>query len=125
MWLDRQKPDIIVGSQNFILLFYCYYDDFCTVFITVTSCLLWNTNVVLDVMSTCITYISMYIINITGPPDDIADLNISPDTITACSTMVQWSDPMCGTVWYTVTIFTEGGIMITTDNTTLTNQDSR
>ena len=39
--------------------------------------------------------------------------------------MVQWtkpsSDPMCGTVWYTVTIFTEGGIMITTDNTTLTN----
>ena len=28
---------------------------------------------------------------------------------------------MCGTVWYTVTISTEGGILIITDNTTMTN----
>ena len=58
----------------------------------------------------------------TGPPDDI---NISPDTITACSFVVQWSkpssDPVCGTVWYTVTVSTEGGILIITDNTTMTN----
>ena len=58
-----------------------------------------------------------------GPPGDI--INISPDTITACSFVVQWSepssDPVCGTVWYTVTISTEGGILIITDNTTMTN----
>ena len=62
---------------------------------------------------------------LTGLPDDIADINISPDTITACSFVVQWSksssDPVCGTVWYTVTISTEGGILIITDNTTMTN----
>ena len=28
---------------------------------------------------------------------------------------------MCGTVWYTVTISTEGGIVIITDNTTMTS----
>ena len=28
---------------------------------------------------------------------------------------------MCGTVWYTVTISTEGGMLIITDNTTMTN----
>ena len=28
---------------------------------------------------------------------------------------------MCGTVWYTVTVSTEGGILIITDNTTMTN----
>ena len=43
----------------------------------------------------------------------------------ACSFVVQWnepsSDPVCGTVWYTVTISTEGGILIITDNTTMTN----
>ena len=65
----------------------------------------------------------MYIL--TGLPDDIAGINISPDTITACSFVVQWSepssDPVCGTVWYTVTISTEGGILIITDNTTMTN----
>ena len=65
------------------------------------------------------------IISIPGPPDNIADINISPDTITACSFVVQWSepssDPVCGTVWYTVTISTEGGILIITDNTTMTN----
>ena len=65
----------------------------------------------------------MYVL--TGPPGGITDINISPDTITACSFVVQWSesssDPVCGTVWYTVTISTEGGILIITDNTTMTN----
>ena len=28
---------------------------------------------------------------------------------------------MCGSVWYTVTILTEGGMLIITDNTTMTN----
>ena len=60
----------------------------------------------------------------TGPPDDI-DINISPDTITACNFVVQWSkasgDPVCGSVWYTITILTEGGMLIITDNTTMTN----
>ena len=59
----------------------------------------------------------------TGPPGDISDVTIAPDTITACSFVVQWSrsssDPVCGSVWYTVTI-TEGGVLIITDNTTLT-----
>ena len=63
------------------------------------------------------------VISISGPPDGI--INISPDTITACSFVVQWSepssDPVCGTVWYTVTISTEGGILIITDNTTMTS----
>ena len=66
-----------------------------------------------------------YSITPTGPPDDITDINISPDTITACSFEVQWSklssDPVCGSVWYTVTILTEGGILIITDNTIMTN----
>ena len=65
----------------------------------------------------------MYIL--TGPPGGISDINISPDTITACSFVVQWSepssDPVCGTVWYTVTISTEGGKLIIADNTTMTN----
>ena len=56
---------------------------------------------------------------------DIATVNISPDTITACSFVVQWSeassDPVCGSVWYRVTILTEGRIMIITDNTKSTN----
>ena len=63
----------------------------------------------------------MYVL--TGPPGGITGINISPDTITACSFVVQWSepssDPVCGTVWYTVTISTEGGILIITDNTTM------
>ena len=66
----------------------------------------------------------MFIIS-TGPPDDITNINISPDTIAACSFVVQWSkassDPVCGSVWYTVTIVTEGGMLIITDNTTMTN----
>ena len=64
-------------------------------------------------------------ITTAGPPDDITDINILPDTITACSFVVQWSepssDPVCDTVWYTVTISTEGGILIITDNATMTN----
>ena len=67
----------------------------------------------------------MFMYALTGPPGGITDINISPDTITACSFVVQWSkpssDPVCGTVWYTVTISTEGGILIITDNTTMTN----
>ena len=65
----------------------------------------------------------MYVL--TGLPGGITGISISPDTITACSFVVQWSepssDPVCGTVWYTVTISTEGGILIITDNTTMTN----
>ena len=30
---------------------------------------------------------------------------------------------MCGTVWYTVTISSEGGVVIITDNTTVTSYD--
>ena len=65
----------------------------------------------------------MYVL--TGPPGGITDINISPDTITTCSFVVQWSepssDPVCGTIWYTVTISIKGGILIITDNTTMTN----
>ena len=64
-------------------------------------------------------------ITLTGPPGDVTDVNISPNTTTACSLVVRWSapssDPVCGPVWYTVTISTEGGILIITDNTTMTN----
>ena len=60
----------------------------------------------------------------TGPPGDISDIIIPPDTITACSFVVQWSrsssDPVCGPVWYTVTVAT-GGDMIITTTTTLTH----
>ena len=67
----------------------------------------------------------LYVYVLIGPPDDINDVNISPDTITACSFVVQWnnasSDPVCGSVWYTVTVLTEEGILIITDNTTMTN----
>ena len=69
--------------------------------------------------------LAFYVYVLTGPPDDITGIHILPDTITACSFVVQWnepsSDPVCGTVWYTVTISTEGGILIITDNTTMTN----
>ena len=65
----------------------------------------------------------MYIL--TGPPDVITNINILPDTITACSLAVQWSepssDPFCGSVWYTITVSTEGGILIIIDNATMTN----
>ena len=57
-----------------------------------------------------------------GPPDDVNNVSVS---LTACGLVVKWSesssDPVCGTVWYTVTISTEGGILIITDNTTMTN----
>ena len=60
---------------------------------------------------------------LTGPPGNVTDLSISK--ITACSFVVQWSrpssDPVCGTVWYTVIISNEGGVMIITDNTTMTS----
>ena len=50
---------------------------------------------------------------------------IPPDTITACSFIVQWSrpssDPECGPVWYAVTVLTERGMLIINDNTTLTH----
>ena len=63
----------------------------------------------------------MYILT-GGLPDNVNNVSISPDT---CSILVQWnnasSDPVCGSVWYTVTILTEGGILIITDNTTMTN----
>ena len=62
---------------------------------------------------------------LTGPPGNVTDLNISK--ITACSFVVQWSrsssDPVCGTIWYTVAISSEGGMMIITDNTTMTSYD--
>ena len=60
----------------------------------------------------------------TGPPGNISDVNITDDTITACSFKVQWSkassDPACDPVQYTVTII-EGGVSISTNTTTLTN----
>ena len=38
---------------------------------------------------------------------------------------MQWSesssDPVCGPIWYSVMVSTEGGILIITDNTTMTN----
>ena len=61
---------------------------------------------------------------LTGPPGGTTSINISPDTITACSFVVQWSkassDLVCGPVWYKITIST-GGMGIITDNTILTN----
>ena len=66
----------------------------------------------------------MYILT-GGPPDNVNNVNISLDAPTACSILVQWSkassDPVCGSVWYTVTVSTEGGILIITDNTAMTN----
>ena len=63
----------------------------------------------------------------TGPPGDISDVNIPPDTITACSFVVQWSrpssDPVCDPVWYTLTI-TEGEMLIISDTTTLTTYNN-
>ena len=73
-------------------------------------------------------YVHMYIVHVcqiftncvlTGPPDDVTDIK------TTCGRVVEWSaassDPVCGPVWYTVTISTEEGILIITDNTTMTN----
>ena len=62
---------------------------------------------------------------LTGAPGNVTDISIS--TITACSIVIQWSrpssDPVCGTVWYTVAISSEGGVMIITDNTIMTSYD--
>ena len=82
--------------------------------------LLLSTCVCTYVHSVSLLLVLIYVL--TGPPDDITDVSISPD---ACSFVVQWnntsSDPVCGSVWYTVTISTEGGMLIITDNTTVTN----
>ena len=63
----------------------------------------------------------MYVLT-GGPPDNVNNVSISPDT---CSTLVQWnnasSDPLCGSVWYTVIVLTEGGMLIIIDNTAMTN----
>ena len=52
-------------------------------------------------------------------------MNIQSDSITACSFVVQWSEPpnssACDSVLYTVTISTEGGLCIITNVTTLTH----
>ena len=61
----------------------------------------------------------------TGPPGIITDLNVSlPDS--ACSIIVRWneasSNPVCGRVWYNITIISpEGGTLITdyTNETTV------
>ena len=71
-------------------------------------------------------YLYIRICELTGgPPDNVNNVSISLDTSTACSILVQWikasSDPLCGSVWYTVTVLTEGGILIITDNTTMAN----
>ena len=62
---------------------------------------------------------------LTGLPGSVTNLKIAK--ITACNIVIQWSrpssDPVCGTVWYTVTISSEGGVMIITDNTTMTSYD--
>ena len=59
---------------------------------------------------------------LTGPPGDV---NIRSNSITACGFVVQWSEPssnpVCGSVLYTVTISTEGGLWIITNVTTLTH----
>ena len=69
----------------------------------------------------CVSYL---ILSSTGPPGDISGVIIPPDTITACSFVVQWSrpssDPVCGLVWYTITV-TTGGMLIINDTTTRTD----
>ena len=60
---------------------------------------------------------------LTGPPKDISNISIPNNTVTACRFTVQWdevfSDPVCGTVRYTVAIST--GEKTSKYNTTLTN----
>ena len=65
-------------------------------------------------------FVSLLHIYVTGQPDDITDLTISLDTITACSFVVQWTRPSSDPLSYTVIISSEG-VMIMTDNTTLFN----
>ena len=56
------------------------------------------------------------------PPDRVIDLGIH--MVTSCSFLAQWfepfSDPVCGTVQYIVTVYT-GGIVISSDTTEKTN----
>ena len=61
---------------------------------------------------------------LTGPPGDVVGLTIPSDMVTACSSVVQWSEvfghSVCGSVWYTVKI-TEGTLIITNTTILLTN----
>ena len=70
----------------------------------------------------CFTFTCANCVLTGGQPDDVNNISVS---LTACGLVVQWnessSDPVCGSVWYTVTISTEGGTLIITDNTTMTN----
>ena len=65
----------------------------------------------------------MYVL--TGPPGDFSNVSIQSDSITACGFVVQWSEPssnpVCGSVIYTVTISTAGGLWSITEDTTLTH----
>ena len=60
-----------------------------------------------------------------GLPSGVDNVSILSDTSTACNNLVQWnessSDPVCGIVWYTVTISTEEGTLIITDTTAMAN----
>ena len=71
-----------------------------------------------------VVYWILQCVILTGSPGDVTDLSISRDT-TTCRFVVQWtiasSDPVCGQVFYTVVISTEGGGVFISDNTTLTN----
>ena len=70
----------------------------------------------------CFTFTCVNCVLTGGPPDNVNNVSV---VLTACGHVVQWnessSDPVCGTVWYTVTVSTERGILIITDNTTMTN----
>ena len=68
---------------------------------------------------TCACLHIVYIL--IGPPRDKITVNVSSDTITACSFVLQWNGLSSDPVWYAVTILTEVGALIITDNTTLTN----
>ena len=61
---------------------------------------------------------------IAGPPGDITDLTILSITSATCGIVMQWrrasSNPVCGPVWYTITI-TEGGSLVITNTTTMTS----
>ena len=46
----------------------------------------------------------------TGPPDNVSNITIKPDQTEACTFIVRWNgvsnDSECGSVSYTVTVFT-------------------
>ena len=68
----------------------------------------------------CFTFTCANCVLTGGPPDDVNNVSVS---LIACGLVVQWREPsrVCGTIWYTVTVSTEGGILIITDYTTMTN----